>query len=95
MDEQGVKHDPAGRKLYISFGAEVAFLAYTQTGKVLDAYEVFVPEAFRGQGIAEKLGIAAFGYAKREGLKIRPSCPYLATTFLAKHPELKGLVAKG
>ncbi len=79
-------------KQQFSFGDAV--LDYEKKGVVMDIYHVFVPENMRGQGMAEKLAEAAFKFARVEGLKIKPTCPYIRDTFLKKHPELAFLVEK-
>ncbi len=56
--------------------------------KTLSFYHTFTPEADRGKGVAEKLAIAAFEYARAHGFKVRPDCPYIPR-FLEKHKEWK------
>ncbi|MDE1874122.1 MAG: N-acetyltransferase [Candidatus Micrarchaeota archaeon] len=66
-----------------------AELLYKDIGNgVISAYHTFTPEEDRGQGVAERLALAVFEYAKEKGLKVRPDCPYLPR-FLEKHREWK------
>jgi len=86
-----VQHDPIGQKFFIPLGNTEAILAYTQINNILDIHHVAVPEPYQGKGLAEKMGIFAFEYAKKNGLKIIPTCEYLHEKFLPKHPEHKNL----
>ncbi|MCH7761295.1 N-acetyltransferase, partial [candidate division TA06 bacterium] len=42
-----------------------ACLMYRREGNTIDLYHTYVPQIFRGQGIAEKLCKSAFEYAKK------------------------------
>lgn len=87
-----VKHDPIGQKFYIELKNSEGIIAYTQVNDILDIHHTAVPEEYRGQGLAEKLALFAFEFAKKNKLKVIPSCPYIAEKFLPKHPEYKDLV---
>ncbi len=54
----------------------------------MSIYHTFVPDAERGKGIAEDLARTAFEFAKAEGLKVRPDCPYIVH-FIEVHEEMK------
>jgi predicted GNAT family acetyltransferase len=41
----------------------------------------WVPQDYRGRGIAEKLVVKLVGDARAQGLKITPLCRYVATEF--------------
>jgi predicted GNAT family acetyltransferase len=58
---------------------------------VLDLQHTFVPAAARGEGAGEALVEAALDFARREGARIVPSCPYVRG-YLARHPEAADLV---
>ena len=65
----------------------MAELLYSKIGKsTISIYHTFTPKEDRGQGTAERLAAAAFEYAKENGMKIRPDCPYIPR-FLSKHKE--------
>lgn len=70
-----------------------AELSYAQPREgVLDLLHTFVPPEARGQGVAESLVEAALGHARDRGLKIIPSCPFVAR-WMESHPEQAELVA--
>jgi len=68
---------------------------YRLTGKDLDLYHTYVPEVFRGRGVAEKLCKAGFEYAKANGLRVVPSCSYISGAYLKRHPEYEPLTQRG
>ncbi|MBO0476568.1 N-acetyltransferase [Vagococcus sp. DIV0080] len=59
--------------------------------KVIDVNRTFVDESQRGKGLAEKLVLAVIEIAKKEELKIVPSCSYVENYF-NKHEELSSLL---
>lgn len=89
-----IEHDPAGQKFYIRLGKEQAVLAYTEVNKFLDVHQVIVPEDYRNHGIAEELTLHAYKWAKENGYKIIPTCPYIKKKFLSNHPEFQEITAE-
>ena len=89
-----IQHSEGDKKFFMLIGGEEAQLLYRKDGKTIDISRVFVPEAARGQGLAEQLALAAFAWAKKYGYSIVPTCPYIRDTFLKKHAELRILVAR-
>jgi predicted GNAT family acetyltransferase len=81
-----IKHEN-GRFFIVTPGGE-AELLYKIEGRVMSMYHTFVPDSERGKGVAEKLAITGFEFAKEKKLKVRPDCPYIQR-FLEKHSELK------
>ena len=87
-----VEHDEsAGRFVLRLGGGEEAVLEYARRGDALDFHHTFVPPARRGQGLAGDVVRAGFVYARREGLKVIPSCPYVAT-WARRHPDVQDLL---
>ncbi|ASD62982.1 GNAT family N-acetyltransferase [Bdellovibrio bacteriovorus] len=73
-------------------GAGEGVLLYRRgRNNALDLYSTVVPEAARGQNLGDKLVRAALDFAKQEGVKIIPTCPYVAHWF-SKHPEESGML---
>ena len=89
-----IEHDPAGQKFFIRLDTEEAVLAYTEVNKILDVHQLIVPEEYRAHGIAEELCLHVFNWAKNNGYKIIPSCPYVKEAFLKKHTEFKDIVVE-
>ena len=72
-----------------------ACLMYRLRGGDIDLYHTYVPEVFRGKGLAERLCQAAFEYAKAAGLTVIPSCSYISGAYLKRHPEYEALTKRG
>jgi uncharacterized protein len=88
-----VEHDPASHRFTVAGTGGTAVLAYAPAGSdVLELYSTYVPPTDRGRGIADKLVQAAVEYARAEGLRIIPSCWYVAV-WLRRHPEHADLIA--
>ena len=58
---------------------------------VIDLVHTEVPEDFSGQGHAATLARGALADARERGLRVVPSCPYVAS-YIEKHPEHADLV---
>lgn len=88
-----VEHDPVSRRFTLAVTGGTAALAYASAGSgLVELYSTYVPPADRGQGIAARLVQAAVEYARAEGLRIIPSCWYVAQ-WIRHHPEHADLVA--
>lgn len=59
----------------------------------LDVTGTFVDPSQRGKGLAEKLVLEVIEKAKKEKVKIKPSCSYVVNYF-DKHDELSDLMVK-
>ena len=90
-----VIHDKAGSRFCVKLQGYEACLMYRLSGKELDLYHTYVPEVFRGRGIAEQLCKTGFEYAKANGLTVTPSCSYISDAYLKRHPEYQPLAKRG
>jgi predicted GNAT family acetyltransferase len=93
VDPITVTHDPVLHQFRVGTGEDMAVLQYRSTPGRITFLHTVVPEAFRGQGIAQKLAHAGLEHAKAEGLVVVPLCPFVQS-YLRKHPEYQSLVAK-
>lgn len=87
-----VRHEPENRRFVLGEGAAQAELSYQRVDDVLVYHHTFVPPALRGQGIASELAHFALRYARDNGLKVRPTCPFVAA-FIRRNPQYRDLVA--
>ncbi len=69
-----------------------AFADYRREGERLLLPHVEAPPALRGTGAAGRLMSGVLDFARAEGLKVVPICPY-AAAFIRRHPEYQDLVA--
>ena len=88
-----IHHDLEARRFTLAVSSGTALLAYPPAAPgVLELYSTFVPPGDRGRGIAARLVEAAVGYARAEGLRIVPSCWYVAH-WIREHPEHSDLLS--
>jgi hypothetical protein len=90
-----IQHDEANSRFFTWLQGYEACLMYRRQGQELDLYHTYVPEAFRGRGVAEELCRAAFEYAKAQGLTVLPSCSYISEAYLKRHPGYEPLTKRG
>ena len=70
----------------IQLGDDVALIDYMLNGQNITMTHTEVPPAFEGKGIAGKLAKFALDWAKENGYKVNPLCPYVKN-YINKHPE--------
>jgi predicted GNAT family acetyltransferase len=88
-----VEHDLDSHRFTVAASGGMAVLAYAPAGSgLLELYSTYVPPADRGRGIAARLVQTAVEYARAEGLRIIPSCWYVAQ-WMRDHPEHADLIA--
>ena len=90
-----VVHDAQGRRFCVALQGYEACLMYRSSGTEMDLYHTYVPEVFRGRGVAERLCQAAFEHAQASGLTVIPSCSYISGAYLKRHPEYEPLTKRG
>ena len=90
-----VEHDEASHRFCASLQGYEACLMYRRAGRDIDFYHTYVPEVFRGRGVAEQLCRAGFEYAKANQLAVIPSCSYISDAYLKRHQEYEPLVKRG
>jgi predicted GNAT family acetyltransferase len=61
-------------------------LDFTLSGQTMDIRSVRVPKAVGGRGLAGQLTRHALDWANARSLKVKPTCPYVAS-WLERHPE--------
>ena len=86
-----VTHNAAASQFETPTEHGPAVLKYVRRGNVLDLAHTRVPEEVEGQGMGAALARAALDYARSEGLKVVPSCPFVHA-YLRKHREFANLV---
>lgn len=86
-----VTDNPEKHRFEVNLDGHTAFAEYhLKPGQIVLPHTV-VPEAFAGRGIAGQLAVHAFGYAREHGLRVIPTCPFMAG-WVKKHPEAQDLV---
>ena len=86
-----VLNDLQGSRFVLDVNGNEVYVLYAEDKGVIDLYSTFTPPKLRGQGLAEKVVLAAFKYAKEKNLNVIPSCWYVRK-FIEKHPEFRIIV---
>jgi predicted GNAT family acetyltransferase len=87
-----VEHDPVAHRFTLAVPSGTARLLYAPAGPgIIEYYSTYVPPADRGQGLGGRLVEAAVEHARVQGLRIIPSCWYVAQ-WLRDHPEHAHLI---
>ena len=86
-DNVQVRHHPDLRRFTADVGADdEAVLAYhALPDGTLDLQHTVVPPEARGGGVGAALVHAAVAHARAQGVKLVPTCPYVAA-WVARHP---------
>ena len=87
-----IKHDTKAKKFFTVIGGKECSLKYDKINDFLLDYKLlYVPKNLRGQGVGNRILEHAFNYAKRNMIKIKPSCSYVGG-FLDSHTQYLELV---
>jgi hypothetical protein len=89
-----VRHEPAALRWVADVDGGEAELAYEARDGVLDLQHTLVPHASRGAGVAAALVRAAVDHARAEGVRLVPTCPYVAA-WLARHGDARDVFDAG
>lgn len=88
-----IRHDVEGQRFVAEIDGAEAIVQYRRPDEeTIDLYRTYTPEALRGRGIAGQIVRAALDHAREAGLRVVPTCSYVAG-FVERHPEYQDLVA--
>ncbi|MEJ2105465.1 MAG: GNAT family N-acetyltransferase [Ignavibacteriaceae bacterium] len=89
--EERVIHDKDKKQFIITIDNKEAYVDYNIEDNRMNMYHTYTDPELRGKGLAAKVVIAAFEYAKKNNLKVEPGCTYVQS-FVSKHKEYDELV---
>lgn len=81
-----VTHNLARTRFEAAPQGLLATCDYRRQGDVLVLHHTEVPPSLQGQGVAADLVSAALDFARSQGLRVRPTCSYVAS-YMRRHPE--------
>jgi predicted GNAT family acetyltransferase len=88
-----VEHEAERQRFVVRFAEGEGELVYRRTAAgALDLVHTGVEPRLRRRGIGESLIRAALTFARTHGLRVIPTCPFVAR-WLDKHPEERDLIA--
>lgn len=93
MDNLLVEHEPARQRFVARVDGLDCVADYRLADGVMWMTHTGVPHALEGRGIAARLVAAALAWARQQGLKVEPSCSYVAV-YMRRHPDTLDLLAR-
>ena len=89
-----VQHDPVSARFVARLDGHRGVLAYHRAGagaaERIVIPSVVVDPAIEGRGVAGALTRAALDWARANGLRVEPVCPYVVA-WMRRHPEYDDL----
>ena len=90
-EDFAVRNNEEQHRFEVDLGDAVAVAVYTpMAGKIMFTHTE-VPEAHEGKGVGTALIRAGLAYARENGLKVIPTCPFMSA-YIQKHPEWHDIV---
>ncbi len=86
-----VTNNTSAKRFETTVGGATAVLDYELKDGTLTLVHTGVPSSLEGQGIGGKVVKAALEYAKEEGLKVIPQCPFVRS-YIERHKEYESLL---
>ena len=90
MSDQ-VRNNATESRFEFDADGHTALAYYTIAGDVITFRHTEVPPALEGHGIGSRLVRGALAFARAQGLKVVPQCPFVSA-YMAKHPEFNDLL---
>jgi predicted GNAT family acetyltransferase len=91
MSDPIVTQNEASHRFEITVDGRTGFLEYHRGRDFLSLVHTEVPPELEGHGIGGKLAKAGLEFARKENLKVVPSCPFVAA-YIRRHPEYVDIV---
>lgn len=89
-----VKHDAVTQRFFASIAGKDCILKYEIISETIwDFRMLFVPANLRGQGIAAKVVEYALNYARKNFIRVKPSCSYVKD-FVKENDKYKDVLLK-
>jgi predicted GNAT family acetyltransferase len=87
-----ILHDPANRRFYFSGPDGNGELTYEESDPgVLELDHTWVDPEIRGQGYGDQLARAALAWARVQGKRVVPLCPFVRH-YIDRHPAERELL---
>lgn len=91
MEEGVIYHDESKNRFFLTIDGKESMVDYQKDENLMDLYFTYVPDEFRGQGIASKLVQKALDYAHHHNYRVKPSCPFIES-FIQNHKEYQSIL---
>jgi predicted GNAT family acetyltransferase len=91
-DEEKLRINTESNRLELEIGGSTAFIEYKLSGDTLFLIHTEVPGELEGKGVGGAIVQKSLQYAKDNGYKIVPICPFVRS-YLERHKEWNEIVA--
>lgn len=91
MMEHRVVHNPELSRYELEVDGEFVVVSYRLEGEVLNLTHAGTPPPLRGRGLAGVVTRYALEQARSSGLRVKPTCPFVAW-FIDQNREFASLV---
>jgi uncharacterized protein len=85
-----IRDNTTRRRLEFDVDGHIAFIEYRRADGVLTLNHTEVPKPLAGRGIGSELARSALDWARAQGFKIVPRCPFIKA-YIDKHAEYADL----
>jgi len=92
VDQVPVTNNQRRRRFEVRAGDRTATLTYMVQGDRITLIHTEVPKELEGHGLGGKLAAFGLDYARENGLRVVPTCPFVAA-YIKRHPQYADLVA--
>lgn len=89
--DAAVVNNESASRFEIEIDGRLAVSKYRRRDDTIVFTHTEVPQEFEGQGIGNRLAVAALDFAREEGLRVVPRCRFIAA-FIERHREYQDLV---
>ena len=86
-----VQDQPDRHRYAIERDGQAAILTYRRQPGTIELIHTEVPAPLQGRGLAEALARHALEAARRDGVRVIPTCPFVQA-YLRRHPDDRSLV---
>ncbi len=94
IDTSAIRQNRSGNRFELAVGDLTAFVDYILMGKKIIYTHTEVPVSLEGRGIGSLLARSVMEFARENGLRVIPLCPFLAS-WLRTHTEYRDILADG
>lgn len=91
LDSLEIINNPEKKRFELHIGDKMAIVEYIPAKKNIVYTHTEVPPEFEGQGVGGKLAHHVMEYARENGLKVQPLCPFIAA-YVRRHPEYNDII---
>lgn len=95
MADFDIKNRPEKKRFELTLDGQVAVVEYILLPHRIIFTHTEVPEAFEGQGVGSALAKHVLNFAREQGLKVQPLCPFIAGYMRRHREEYADLLAPG